>query len=96
MLLAIDLHEDLINEEGVAVASVPSLQTACINSSELNAPEADGFATNDDYPFGRQILDISMAEIESIVEPDGVRNDIWGESVSLISIHEPSLAILAR
>jgi len=33
-----------------------------------------------------------MAEVESIVEPDSVGNDVWWKSVSLVSIHAPILA----
>jgi hypothetical protein len=33
-----------------------------------------------------------MAEVESIVEPDSVGNDVWWKSVSLVSIHGPILA----
>ena len=36
-----------------------------------------------------------MTEIEAIVEPDGVGNDIGWESVTLIRIHPAILAIWA-
>ena len=39
MLLATDLHEDLINEEGIAVALVLSLQSSGIFGTEFDAPE---------------------------------------------------------
>ena len=45
-----------------------------------------------DATFGQQILDISMAEIESVVEPDGVGNDMGSESVALVYIHGPILS----
>ena len=41
MLFAIDLHENFIDEEGVAVATVFSLRSECIDGTELNTPEAD-------------------------------------------------------
>jgi hypothetical protein len=44
MLLAIDLDEDFIDVEGIAKASVPPFQSAGINGSELDTPEADGFS----------------------------------------------------
>ena len=47
-------------------------------------------------PVDLRYLDISMAEIESIVEPDGVADDIGRESVSFICVHPPSLPISAR
>ena len=34
-----------------------------------------------------------MAEIESMVEPDSVADDIWRESVALINIHGPILPL---
>jgi len=48
MLLAIDLHEDFIDEEGVTITSVLSFQSAGINGSELDTPEADRFAADSD------------------------------------------------
>jgi hypothetical protein len=57
MLLAIDLlvqhtGENLIEVEGVAVASVLSFQSACIDGTELDAPEAYRFSTDRDASFG--------------------------------------------
>jgi len=48
--------------------------------------------THRDAPFGEQILDIPVAEIESVVEPNGVGNDIWRESVAFIGVHTPMLS----
>ena len=39
MLLSTDLHEDLIDEEGIAVALVLSLQSSGIFGTEFDAPE---------------------------------------------------------
>ena len=33
-----------------------------------------------------------MAKIEFIVEPDGVADDIWRESVALVCNHQPILS----
>ena len=76
MLLAVDFDEDFIDIDGVTVASVLSFQSTGINSSELDALEADGFPRDDDSSFSEQILDISVTQIESIVEPDSVGDDI--------------------
>ena len=37
---AIDLHEYLIDEEGIAVSSVLAFQSACINDTELDTEPA--------------------------------------------------------
>jgi hypothetical protein len=41
VLLAIDFDEDFIDEEGVTIAPVLSLQSAGINCSEFDAPESN-------------------------------------------------------
>jgi hypothetical protein len=44
MLLVIDLYEDFIDVESVAIAPVLSLQSTCVNGTELDAPEPDRLA----------------------------------------------------
>jgi hypothetical protein len=41
VLLAVDLHEDFIDVEGITVASVFSFQPSSVQSTKLDAPEAD-------------------------------------------------------
>jgi hypothetical protein len=106
MLLAVYLYEDFIDKEGVTVAAVLSLLAAGINSSELDAepapwaqrvpwvPEPDGLAADSDASFSEQIFDIPAAEIETVVEPDSVGNDIGWESVAFVSSHPAILSIL--
>ena len=52
MLLAIDLYEDLIDVEGVVVASVRSLQAAGINGTKLDPPKTDCFSEYSDASLG--------------------------------------------
>jgi len=95
MLLSIDLDEDFINVKGVAIAPVLSLQSPGVNGSEFDAPKTDGLASDDDSSFSQEVLDISVAEIEAIVEPDCIANDIWWEPVKFLGIHSPILSISA-
>jgi len=94
MLFAVDFDENLIDVEGVAIASVLAFQSACINGTEFDAPETDRLAADGDASFSQEIFDIAMAEIEAMVEPDGIGNDIWREPVALVYIHAPILSIL--
>ena len=48
MLLVVDPDKDFIDIEGVTITSMLSLQPACVNSSELDAPETNRRATDDD------------------------------------------------
>jgi hypothetical protein len=89
MLHAVHLHEDFVDEKSIAVSPVLPLQTYGVQCAEFYAPEADLFAAHGCATFGEQILDISVAQAEPVVEPDGVGNDIGRESVSFVSIHPP-------
>jgi hypothetical protein len=51
------------------------------------------FAADGDATLSEEILDIPVAEIEAIVEPDCVAYDIGRESVTLIGIHHQILSI---
>ena len=44
MLLTFDLYKDLVDVEGVSVATVLSFQSAGINGTEFYAPESDGLS----------------------------------------------------
>ena len=52
MLLTVYFYEDFIDEKGIAIAPVFSFQSACINGTELDAPEADRFTADSDTAFG--------------------------------------------
>jgi hypothetical protein len=88
VLLAVDPDEDFIDVEGVAIASVFSYKAARVNSTELDTPQAYRLSADCDTSFSEGIFDIAMTEVESVVEPDGVADDVGRESVALISIHE--------
>jgi hypothetical protein len=77
MLFAIYLYKDLIDVERVAIALMLSFQPTSINSSEFDTPETDCFSADDDASFCEEIFNIAMTEVEAIITPDGVGNDIW-------------------
>jgi hypothetical protein len=74
---------------------VLSLQSAGINGTEFDTPQANRFSGYSDASLSEEILDISVAKVEAIVKPNGVANDSWRESVTFIGIHSPILAIAA-
>jgi hypothetical protein len=85
--------ESIIQPDGVA--SMSPLQAPGIFGTKLDTPDADGFIADGDAPFCKEIFDIAVTEVETIVQPDRVAADIGGKSVPLISIHGPILAIWA-
>lgn len=68
-------------------------QSPCINGSELDASKTDSFSGYSDAAFGNEVFDIALTEIESAIEPNGIENDIWRESVTPTSVHAPILPI---
>ena len=70
-----------------------AIQSTSVQCTEFDAPQADRF-TADSYTSLRQdIFDISIAEIEAIVEPDGIADDVWGEPEAFVCVHGKILAI---
>ena len=57
-------------------------------------PYSDRFASNDNSALSQQIFNISVAQIEAIIKPDSVGDNIWRESVAFIGIHRLILAIM--
>ena len=95
MLFTIDLDEYLIDVESVAVVSVFSFQSKGVQCAKLDTPKANSFSGHSDASLCEQIFNISVTEIESVVEPDGVTDDVWRKSVALVCIHPPILSISA-
>ena len=96
MLLAVDFDEYFINVKG---GSTGPNSNALLNGSNpfpFYTPEADRLSGNSDASLGQQVFDIAVTQIEAIVEPDGVGDDVRWKSVPLVSIHGPSVSISAR
>lgn len=91
MLLAIDLYKDFIDGENVSISTMALSQSPCIFGTKLDAPEPDRFVADDDTSLSKQILDISVAQIEAIVEPEYIGKNIWKKPVALVSIRPPIL-----
>jgi hypothetical protein len=89
-LLSLDLDEDLIDVPDVAQSTLLPSQRPSVLRSELPTPEADGFVRNDDATFGQQILNIAETQCESVVQPDGVADDLGRKSVTFVAgLHAP-------
>ena len=73
-----------------------SLQSSGVNGSKFDAPQTDRFSGYGDASLRQEVFDISVAEVETIVEPDGIGDNIWRESVALVSIHRPILSTSAQ
>jgi hypothetical protein len=92
-LLAVDLHEHFVDVERVTEFPVSLFQSTYVPGSELDASGADRFPSDYDSAFSQKIFDIPVAQVEALVEPDSMGNDIWREAVAFAGVHAPVLAI---
>ena len=76
LALTVDRDEDFVQEPRIAEAALSSLQPPGVVGAELRAPLPNGFVRHDDASFGQQILDIPEAQTVSVVQPDGVADDV--------------------
>jgi hypothetical protein len=61
LLLAIDLHEDLIDVERIAATTVSLFESTSVSSAKLDTPESDGFVADTKASFREQVFDITTA-----------------------------------
>ena len=62
-------------------------QTLGETGAKFDTPETDSLTTDGNATLSEEILDIPVAEIETVVEPDGITDDIGWGSVMFICIH---------
>ena len=82
-----NLDEDLIDVERVAEALVLSPQPPGEFRPELDAPKTNRLVADRNTPFGQQVFDISVAQIESMKQPDRVADDVGWKPVALLHVH---------
>jgi len=67
----LDLHEQLVQVSGVALAVPAVPQPPRIVEPEPQAPLPNRLIRHGDTPFGEEIFDIPETQAETVVEPDG-------------------------
>ena len=85
LTFALDRDEDLVQVPRVSQASLSALESTGVFRPEFDAPKSDRFIGNRDAALSQQILNISKAHAESVVEPDGVADDFGRKSISVVA-----------
>jgi len=97
LLLAIDSKKDFVQVPNIAEPALTPLQFSSIVRTELLTPESNGFIRDSDSAFGQKILDISEAQAEAMVHPDGIADDFWRETMTVIArpavLHRTSVSV---
>ena len=96
-LLPVELDEHLVEVPSVVgTLLLPTPKASSVFDTEPLAPSTDGLVGDLNASFGEQILDITEAEGEPEVEPDGMADDLGRESVSTVAdgcvVHGPDSA----
>lgn len=93
---AVDTDGNLIEVPGVARPRAPPPELLGEAAAELGAPAPDALVRGRDAPFGQDQLDVSQAQAEHVVEPNGVADDLGREAVPAVAggigRHHASLA----
>ncbi len=92
-----DSHKEFIHVPRIAQPTLLPLEGAGVLGTELPTPLSDGFVGDHNPPLCQEIFDITEAQAEAVVEPDGVADDLRGKSVSMIAgrtvLHRASLPV---
>ena len=80
-VLTPDPEEDIVHEDRVSIASVTMPQPMGITGSELVAPEADRLMGDENAAPVQDILDVTVTQVEAVVEPDRMLDDLWRKPV---------------
>ncbi len=81
----LDGHEEFVQVPRIAQPTLATLERTGVLGTELQTPQSDGLVSDDDPPLCQEILDISKAQKEAVIEPDGVADDLRRESVSAVA-----------
>jgi hypothetical protein len=63
----------------------PPLQPASVPGAERPAPLADGLVGDGDSALRQEILDVSEAQTEPVIQPDGMADDLGWEPVAAVA-----------
>ena len=85
LLLTVNPDEQFVQIPSVPETTLLFLETPSKVGSEFPAPSPDGFIGNNNPAFGEEIFDITEAQAETVIDPDGVADDFRWETVSVVT-----------
>ena len=82
--LAVDRDKDLVQVPFVTGPGPTAPQPLGIVLPKLTAPLADRFVGHLDTAFQEDLLNVAVAQVESVVEPDPMADNFAGKAVILV------------
>src|SRR5205085_11769317 len=80
--LAVDLEQHLVAVPFVTWPRPSLAQPSCEGRAKRVAPLPNALVTDDQTAFGEQVLDITQAQVEAEVHPNGVGDHLRREAVA--------------
>ena len=84
MLPALNLDENFIDKESIAVTLVPASKSIRMLRTEFDTPQPDRLVADPNTTLGHKVLDVAAAQIKAMIEPDNVLNDRGRKSMTFI------------
>ena len=81
----VDVHEQFVQVPRVAQASLPLLQDTSVLRTEPLTPLPNRLVGHGDAPLSEEIFGIAEAQSETMVQPDGMTDDLRRESVAVVA-----------
>ena len=85
MLLATDFDEYFVDVPGIAEPAFAAFQGAPIARPEFETPAANTLVGDDNSSLGKQILNVTEAQAESMIEKNGIADDLRRKSVPMVA-----------
>ncbi|MGH1361849.1 MAG: hypothetical protein ACRBC3_24075 [Burkholderiaceae bacterium] len=95
VLLPVDIDKYFIEEERTPESTVTAFQAPGIFRAKLIAPKSDRLVTDSNATLRKQVFDIPMTEVEAIVEPNGMLNNLGRKPMAFILVFGRAHSLLS-
>ncbi len=86
----LDVYEEFVEVPRIAQTTLSTPQLPSIVRTEFPTPLPNRLVGNYDSALCQKIFDVSEAQAEAVIKPDGVADDLRREPVSMVAL--PSVA----
>lgn len=84
---ALNADKQLVEVPGISLPAAPASQLPGVLQPKGLAPLTNRLVCHGDPTLGEQVLDVAKAEVEPVVQPHGVTDDLRREAVSSVARH---------
>ena len=86
MPFLVDREEHFIQMPLITRPGTPATQLVGVLLAKLATPPADGFVGDDDTADEQELFHVTMAQRKAEIQPDGMADDLTGESMTFVEI----------